>query len=410
MTDLLKYGAYASVSAFTIYGLVAVSRIIFQVVTAWLERKQTYRLTQLPMATLIVPAYNEEITAFEKAVASFGRQDYPRLETIVIDDGSDNSDALQTVCARYGIRYHLADHGGKREAMYVGFSLADPSSSVIVTGDSDTALAPNAVTNLIACLTSDPRIGAVTGYVAAQNETQNLLTRIVALRYWMAFNVERASQSYFGCVTCVSGPLGAYRRELIEQVKDKFVSQTFMGKQCTFGDDRHLTNLILGLGYKVKFSKAVAYTEVPATVQQFIKQQARWGKSHWREMVWQAKALPKQSAYLSYDFATTLLLPFLLTVSLVRYGYLSLETPIVLGYMGANLLGMSLIRVVPPLVETRNPWFLAFPVYSVFHLIVLLPLKFWSLATVNITAWGTRGERENVGLFKLAYTKIASIL
>ena len=43
---------------------------------------------------------------------------------------------------------------------------------------------------------------------------------------------------------CCSGPFSAYRKEIIDKVKEKYITQYFLGENCTYGDDRHLTNLV----------------------------------------------------------------------------------------------------------------------------------------------------------------------
>jgi len=204
----------------------------------------------------------------------------------------------------------------------------------------------------------------------------------------MAFEQERAAQSWFGVVTCVSGPLGIYRRDLIDKITDEFVSQKFMGKECTFGDDRHLTNLVLLNGLAVSYSYARCSTDVPNTFKGYIKQQARWGKSHWREMIWQFKALPLHHWYLTYDWQITLLMPFLLSYSIIHQ--LVLHNYIGIAYLAFTIILMGLIRSIYPALKEKDWQFLIFPLYGFFHLFVLLPLKFYSLFTINITKWGTR--------------------
>lgn len=45
---------------------------------------------------------------------------------------------------------------------------------------------------------------------------------------------------------------------------DKWVDQAFMGIKCTFGDDRHLTNMTLSTGQEVLYThRAIAMTETP---------------------------------------------------------------------------------------------------------------------------------------------------
>jgi hyaluronan synthase/N-acetylglucosaminyltransferase len=153
---------------------------------------------------------------------------------------------------------------GKRHAQKHAFDLLGDSVDIVVTIDSDTVLAPDSVSNLVKPFV-DPRVGAVTGDVRAFRS--NFLSKLIYARYWTAFNQERAAQSLFGTVLCWSGPLAAYRASIIERVKERYVSQVFLGERCTYGDDRHLTNLVLELGYVVKFERhAKALTHVPTKI------------------------------------------------------------------------------------------------------------------------------------------------
>lgn len=375
----------------SLYGAISVGRIVFQVITALLvRRRQLPPLPHSPLATVIVAVFNENKDAFTACLRSLNAQTYPNLDIIVIDDGSDNADEIQAITRTHGARYERITHAGKREAMYHGFTVMSPATQYVLTADSDTIWHKHAATHLVTAV-SQPNVGAATGLVDTTNTNTNFLTKLIHMRYFMAFEQERASQSIFGTVTCVSGPLGAYRRDVIDRIKEPFITQTFFGRKCTFGDDRHLTNLVLGLGYKVVYSKAVAYTDAPTTLRQYIKQQARWGKSHWREMLWQLKALPKQHLYLTVDWCVSLVLPFLLVLSIGHYAYLAVTDT---GFHMVTLIGtiilMSFLRVIEPIRQTRDFRFLYFVFYSFFHLFVLLPLKFYSLATVNVSGWGTR--------------------
>lgn len=43
--------------------------------------------------------------------------------------------------------------------------------------------------------------------------------------------------------------LGLYRNNLLQQFLEAWYNQKFLGTHCTFGDDRHLTNRMLSMGY-----------------------------------------------------------------------------------------------------------------------------------------------------------------
>lgn len=74
--------------------------------------------------------------------------------------------------------------------------------------DSDTKLDPLATVELCKVLESDPKYGAVGGDVMILNQKDSYISFMSSLRYWMAFNIERSCQSFFNCVSCISGPLG----------------------------------------------------------------------------------------------------------------------------------------------------------------------------------------------------------
>ncbi|XP_025770162.1 hyaluronan synthase 1 [Puma concolor] len=98
--------------------------------------------------------------------------------------------------------------GGKREVMYTAFKALGDSVDYVQVCDSDTRLDPMALLELVRVLDEDPRVGAVGGDVRILNPLDSWVSFLSSLRYWVAFNVERACQSYFHCVSCISGPLG----------------------------------------------------------------------------------------------------------------------------------------------------------------------------------------------------------
>lgn len=88
--------------------------------------------------------------------------------------------------------------------------------------DSDTKLDPLATLELVKVLESNTKYGAVGGDVMILNLKDSYISFMSSLRYWMAFNVERACQSFFDCVSCISGPLGMY----IKHIKHYYLGRT----------------------------------------------------------------------------------------------------------------------------------------------------------------------------------------
>lgn len=134
---------------------------------------------------------------------------------------------------------YLQPHRGKRHAMYTAFRVLMASGcEAVVSTDSDTKFDPDAMLEMESALYWFPNIGAAAGDVRIWNTNDSLLSFMSSLRYWMAFNIERAAQSFNRCVTCVSGPMGIYRSHVLKQILDDWISQSFLGMECTYGDDR----------------------------------------------------------------------------------------------------------------------------------------------------------------------------
>ncbi len=263
----------------------------------------------------------------------------------------------------------------------------------MVTIDSDTILEPDAVTYLVARL-ADPKVGAVTGDVRAIR--QNFLTTLIDARYWTAFNQERAAQSLFGTVLCCSGPLAAYRNTLVQRVKEEYITEKFLGDYCTYGDDRHLTNLVLEQGYTVHYErKAKARTYVPQHLKPWLKQQSRWNRSFYREFLWTIRRViipgKCQNVYMIYDLLMQCILPFLLIGSLT-FVFLRSTTDswiYLIGYL-AIVVAISLLRGIYAYLRTREKMFFVFPLYAFCHIFLLLPVRVYALCTLKTTKWGTR--------------------
>jgi hyaluronan synthase len=134
---------------------------------------------------------------------------------------------------------YIQPHCGKRHAMYTAFRVLMASGcEAVMSTDSDTKFDPKAMMEMEQALYWFPRIGAAAGDVRIWNNKGSLLSFMSSLRYWMAFNIERAAQSFNRCVTCVSGPMGIYRSHVLREILDDWINQTFLGLECTYGDDR----------------------------------------------------------------------------------------------------------------------------------------------------------------------------
>jgi hyaluronan synthase len=242
-----------------------------------------------PRLSVVIPAYNEGAMVMN-SIASVADAFYPRgrLEIFVVDDGStdDTWTYIRRAAARYPnlvtpIRLHK--NRGKRAALSAGFARCH--GEVILTLDSDSAVEPDALLAITGPF-RDRKIGAVAGKVTVYNRRQGIIPRMLHVQYILSFDLMRAVESSYGTVYCCPGALTAYRATTLRAVLDRWMSQTFLGAPCTYGEDRALTNLVLSSGYNTVYQRsAQVRTVVPVRYRQLCRMFLRWDRSYVREEI-----------------------------------------------------------------------------------------------------------------------------
>ena len=222
-----------------------------------------------------------------RVAASLLELDYPaeQLEIVAVNDGStdDTLAAMERVAAhadgaRAGI--DLGRNRGKRAAMAAGIRATEPRSSRSSTPTACSS--PTRCAKLVQGF-ADPKVGAVCGHADVLNLRDTWLTRMQAVRYFVAFKVVKAAESVFSAVTCCSGCFSAYRRAGDLPRLEWWENQTFLGVESTFGDDRSLTNCVLRDWQRALRSRsAVSHTIVPATFQPVHDASRRAGSARGR--------------------------------------------------------------------------------------------------------------------------------
>jgi biofilm PGA synthesis N-glycosyltransferase PgaC len=218
---------------------------------------------------LVVPAYNEG-PVIEAAIGSLLVLDYPNYEVLVVDDGSTDDTYDKALAAARAsrfvpVRVITKKNGGKADALNTGMMHA--RGEFILNMDGDTKLSPN---TLRACIRhfDDPRIGAVAGNVKVYNR-ENLWTRVQALEYVEGLAMARKAQSFMRSVNIIPGPLGVFRKSVLQEVGGY--------DQDTFPEDCDLTLKLLMRGWHIAYEpSAVALVETPSRLLDLLKQRYRW--------------------------------------------------------------------------------------------------------------------------------------
>jgi hyaluronan synthase len=376
-----------------LYSLLVASYLISRFVFASFYRRPK-PLDTLPPITVVAPVFNER-EHVGRMITQVMESAYPAelLQFIVINDGSTDGTekSIEEACRKYPEVEVITfpKSLGKRHGMSAGADRA--RGDFIVFIDSDSFLDPDALKNIVKPF-ADPEIAAVTGHCDVENAWTNVLTRMQAVRYYVAFKIMKAAESVFDSVTCLSGPLAAYRKDVFMSVREAWLNQTFFGKPATFGDDRSLTNSLLELGYKVVYEDdSRTTTIVPDDHRTFLRQQMRWKRSWFREtlrgmgFMWKRPPLMSISFYLG--FILPLLGPAVVVRSLLYVPMTQHRSPLI--YIMGVFLMSCLLSCAYLFLKRSRLWFygILFCFYYMFVLIWQLP---WAVLTFSRTLWGTR--------------------
>lgn len=346
-----------------------------------------------PSAAVVVACRNEG-DSIEKTVGRIYGEGYPhdRLEVIAVNDGSTD-DTLELMLVAQGrhptlVVVDFEDNKGKRHGMAIGALLARGEFLIYV--DSDSFLMPGSIRKILQGLV-DPTVAAVAGHTDVENVSVNMLTKMQDVRYFVSYRVMKAAESLFGAVSCCPGCFSAYRKSCVLNVLDRWLNQRFLGRYCTFGDDRSLTNYLLR-HYRILYDdEALATTIVPEQWGKYIRQQARWKRSWIRELLFAGRWIWRKHPVAAISWYAMALLPLL--APLVMFSALVLG-PILYGrpagfYVGGVML-VTLLWSFYYLEKTGRPhWWTGF-LFTITYALFFSWQGYYALATVRVTKWGTR--------------------
>lgn len=363
-----------------------------------------------PGVSIIIPCFNEE-EWIQKTILSCANQNYPvdKLEVIVVDDKStDRSvEKIRELIARlekseeeeYRIKERIScivrtENGGKREALASG--VVNAKHEYVVFVDSDSFLDPYAIRNLVQPF-RDPKMGGVTGRTDVANTYTNSLTRLQSVRYYIAFRIMKAAESYFHCVTCLSGPLSCYKKELVLEHLEDWRNQRFLGQKATFGDDRALTNIVLRHHRTYYQDTAICSTIVPNKHKVFLKQQMRWKRSWLRESfiagtyIWRKE--PFAALFFYIGLCVPILAPLIVLYNLIYVPFFTYAFP------STFLIGMLMMAMMMSIAQLflrkSTTWLYGF-LFCLYYEAVLLWQMPIAILTFWKSTWGTRMTKSDV--------------
>lgn len=271
----------------------------------------------MPSISIIAPAYNEEASIVQN-IRSLLSIDYPKLEVIVVNDGSkDNS--LQKVIEYYSlVKVDYAfkqeietekvrgiykstnaaysnlifvdkENGGKADALNVGINIS--RSELFLAIDVDSIIESDAILKMVKPFIEENKrkviaAGGVVrvansceiqdGRIIKVNYPKSLWAKFQVLEYFRAFTLGRMAWSRVNGLLIISGAFGLFDKKIVMAVGGY--------DKTTVGEDfelvvrmRKYMHTVTKQKYKVAFiPDPLCWTEVPSKFKTLRNQRNRW--------------------------------------------------------------------------------------------------------------------------------------
>lgn len=335
--------------------------------------------------SVVVPVYQEDPEIFAHAIESWlhNRVD----EVILVIDSSDA--ACQEVARRYPVTVIVTDVPGKRHALRTGWEAA--STPLVALVDSDTIWAYD-VADQVCMPFADHAVGGVSTRQNVYNP-KGFLQHVNDMYLDYRYFDENAAQTAAGqALSCISGRTAVYRRQLLLQVADEFMAETFLGVPCMSGDDKCLTSLILKRGYRTVLQRSArVWSTFPGTPGTFLRQRLRWARNTWRSdlralflerWAWRHPFLAFTMLDKAVASFTLLAAPTFMTLAVVRRDWMFVAMLAIWWWVSRS------VKMLPHL--RRRPLSLLLIPPFVLLSFVMAVVKIVALCTVRRQRWLTR--------------------
>jgi poly-beta-1,6-N-acetyl-D-glucosamine synthase len=228
-----------------------------------------------PPVTVIVAAWNEEQAIVPTLERISGLVYAGPLEVVLADNNSTDRTAElgQETAQRLGLHYRriFEPEAGKHHALNT--ALEGVRTPLVVTVDADTLLHPEALTYLIARVTSRPQdqhVCACAGALVVENAPSNLLSRMQGWDYRLGINGVKRMQAAYNSALVAQGAFSAYWTEDLRAVG---------GWPDAIGEDIVLTWTLMDTRGIVQYEPcALSFTAVPENLKHFLRQRSRWAR------------------------------------------------------------------------------------------------------------------------------------
>ena len=263
--------------------------------------------------SIIVPAYNEEITVVD-TVRSLLTLEYRAYEIIVVDDGSKDrtSEVLakafdmhlvhrpirrQVDCQREEFIYETRaqkvpltlirkKNGGKADTLNMGINAAN--FPYFICMDADSVLQYDSLRRIVQPVLADDNVVAVGGIVRISNDVElengrvkryrlprNILAFMQVLEYDRSFLASRILFDRFNGSLIISGAFGLFKKSTVIAVGG--YDRKTLGEDMELVVKLHEYCTSNSIPYSIRYaSDAICWTQAPERMRDLCKQRRRW--------------------------------------------------------------------------------------------------------------------------------------
>ena len=263
--------------------------------------------------SIIVPAYNEEITVVD-TVRSLLTLEYRAYEIIVVDDGSKDrtSEVLakafdmhlvhrpirrQVDCQREEYVYEThaqkvpltlirKKNGGKADSLNMGINAAN--FPYFICMDADSVLQYDSLRRIVQPVLADDNVVAVGGIVRISNDVElengrvkryrlprNILAFMQVLEYDRSFLASRILFDRFNGSLIISGAFGLFKKSTVIAVGG--YDRKTLGEDMELVVKLHEYCTSNSIPYSIRYaSDAICWTQAPERMRDLCKQRRRW--------------------------------------------------------------------------------------------------------------------------------------
>ncbi|MFJ1793561.1 glycosyltransferase family 2 protein [Kitasatospora griseola] len=364
--------------------------------------KRPYQVT----TSVIIPVVDEPVDLFYSVLDRI--IDQQPTEMVVVINGKRN-EALEQVCDQLGVYWQWTETPGKRNALKVGLEACTADIAVLV--DSDTIWTPTTLSELVKPF-RDEKVGGVTTRQRILDPGRSVLTRWADWLESVRCQYSMPAMSVLGTVGCLPGRTIAFRRKILLDCMDDFLSEKFLGVFLEVSDDRTLTNYTLKQGYRTVYqSTSLVYTDAPLHLRKLTKQQYRWARGSQYNTLRMLPWMLRHTRMLALFYVVDIVVPFVLLGSFASWAqalwrhtgpslYMDLPLPAVHWKAITLILVLAAVMSVLSLAVRFGRHFayraqdlVYLPVFMVINTFILLPVRLLGFFRMGHNAsWGTRAD------------------